>query len=598
MRNEKLRNIAIIAHVDHGKTTLVDALFKQSGAFREGADVDDRLMDNLDLEKERGITITAKNCSVVWDDVKINILDTPGHADFGGEVERALMMVDGVILLVDAAEGPLPQTRFVLQKALKLGLRIIVCLNKIDRPDARPGEVLDEIYDLFINLDADDEQIEFPVLYGSGRDGYMKTSLDGESKDLSPLFETLVKEVPGPEYSEDEPFQLLVSNLDYSDFLGRLTIGKAAHGHVRSKESLVRIGRDGKPKQLRVTKVQTYQGPGLAEVEEAGPGEIVILSGIEEVEIGDTICTAANPKALDRIEVDEPTISMRFMANSSPFSGQEGKYVQGQRIGERLEREVLFNVGLQVEKSADGEAYLVKGRGEFQLAILIETMRREDFELAVGRPQILYKEENGQKLEPIEHLFIDCPEDCVGAVTEKLSTRKGRMINMANKGGGLTRLEFSVPSRALIGYRNQFLTDTKGAGIMSSYLEGFEPYRGDFPTRNSGSLIADRQGEAVPYAIFNLEPRGKIFVLPGEKVYEGMVVGEHSLTNDLNVNICKTKKLTNVRASGKDDAVTLTPVTPPTLEESIDFIRDDELVEVTPKSIRVRKKILAANMRK
>ena len=598
MNNNSLRNIAIIAHVDHGKTTLVDAMFQQSGAFREGAKVEERLMDNLDLEKERGITITAKNCAVQYKDIKINILDTPGHADFGGEVERALMMVDGAILLVDAAEGPLPQTRFVVQKALDLGLKLMVCINKIDRADARPQEVLDEIYDLFINLGADDDQIEFPVLYGSGRDGYMQSSLDESASDLSQLFETITKHVPGPTYSEDEPFQMLVANLDYSEFLGRLTIGKAFNGRVKSKESLVRIDKTGAVKPLRVVKVQTYNGPGLAEVDEAGPGEIVILAGVEDVEIGDTICTAAAPKALPRISVDEPTISMRFSANASPFAGQDGKYVQSQRIGERLAKEVLFNVGLQVEKSADGEAYVVKGRGEFQLAILIETMRREDFELSVGRPQILFKTIDGVKHEPIEHLFVDCPEDCVGKVTEKLSIRKGRMINMNNKGGGICRIEFSVPSRSLIGYRNQFLTDTRGAGIMSSYLEGFEPHRGDFPTRSSGSLIADRQGEAIPYAIFNLEPRGDIFVLPGDAVYEGMIVGEHSISSDLNVNICKTKKLTNVRASGKDDAVTLTPVTRPNLEEAIDFIRDDELVEVTPKSIRLRKLTLQANMRK
>jgi len=597
-RNESLRNIAIIAHVDHGKTTLVDAMFSQSGTFREGAEVEERLMDNLDLEKERGITITAKNCSVSWNGVKINILDTPGHADFGGEVERALMMVDGVILLVDASEGPLPQTRFVLQKALEADLKIMVCLNKIDRADARPQEVKDEIYDLFIELGATDEQIEFPLLYAIGRDGIAQKTLEEKGKDLSLLFEAIVNEIPGPEHDEAQPFQMLVSNLDYSDYLGRLAIGKVMNGSVKSKDSLVRIDKDDKIKPLRVVKVQTYQGSSLAETEEASPGEIVILAGLDEVEIGDTICNKENPKALPRITVDDPTMSMSFAANTSPIAGQEGKYVQSQRIAERLKKETLFNVGLQFEPGNDGESFVVKGRGEFQLAILIETMRREGYELCVGRPKILFKEdENGQKLEPIEHLFVDCPDESVGSITEKLSARKGRMVNMV-KSGDRVRLEFSVPSRALIGYRNTFLTDTKGSGIMSSYLEGYEPYRGDFISRNLGSLVADRAGTAIPYAIFNLEARGKLFVIPSDVVYEGMIVGEHSLGNDLNVNICKTKKLTNVRASGKDDAVTLTPVIRPTLEQALDFIRDDELVEVTPKSIRLRKSVLPANQRK
>jgi GTP-binding protein len=572
-------------------------MFAQSGAFREGAEIEDRLMDNLDLERERGITITAKNCSVSWSDVKINILDTPGHADFGGEVERALMMVDGVILLVDASEGPLPQTRFVLQKALEQDKRIVVCLNKIDRPDARPQEVENEIYDLFIELGASDEQIEFPLLYAIGRDGIAQKSLEETGKDLSPLFETIVNEIPGPEYDESEPFQMLVSNLDYSDYLGRLAIGKVINGQVKSRDGLVRIDRNQAIKPLKVVKVQTYQGSSFAETDSAESGEIVVLAGLEEVEIGDTICNKDNPKALPRITVDEPTISMRFSANNSPLSGKEGKYVQSQRIGERLKKETLFNVGLQFEPATDGDSFIVKGRGEFQLAILIETMRREGFELCVGRPKIIFKEIDGQVHEPIEHLFVDCPEESVGAVTEKLSVRKGRMINMVNTGDRV-RLEFSVPARALIGYRNTFLTDTKGSGIMSSYLEGYEAHRGEFSSRTTGSLVADRAGTAIPYAIFNLEARGKLFVLPGDVVYEGMIVGEHSLANDLNVNICKTKKLTNVRASGKDDAVTLTPVTRPTLEQALDFIRDDELVEATPQSIRLRKTVLMANQRK
>lgn len=596
-RNEKIRNIAIIAHVDHGKTTLVDAMFKQSGVFREGAAVEERLMDSMDLEKERGITITAKNCAVSWKDVKINILDTPGHADFGGEVERALMMVDGVVLLVDSAEGPLPQTRFVLEKSLKAGLSIIVCLNKIDRSDSRSQEVLNEIYDLFIELDANDQQIEFPVVYAIGRDGIAQPSLEDKKEDLTFLFDNILEKIPGPSYDDEAPFQMMVSNLDYSEYLGRLAIGKVFNGSVKSKESLVRIDKEDKVKALRVVKVQTYQGNDLVELDNAEPGEIVVLAGLEEVEIGDTICSKESPVALERIRVDEPTIAMTFYANSSPLSGKEGKFVQSQRIGERLRKETLFNVALQVEDSPEGDAFVVKGRGELQLAILVETMRREGFELAVGRPKILYKEVDGQKHEPIEKVFIDCPEESVGSITERLSSKKGRMTNMVNS-GDRSRLEFSVPSRALIGYRSRFLTDTKGTGIMSSYLEGYEAYRGDFKERSTGSLVADRNGKVIPYAIFHLEDRGKFFVKPGDVVYEGMVVGEHNLASDLNINVCKEKKLSNMRASGKDENVILTPVVRPNLERAIDFIRDDELVEVTPESVRLRKKALAANQRK
>lgn len=597
MRNNKIRNIAIIAHVDHGKTTLVDAMFKQSGVFREGANMEERLMDSGDLEKERGITITAKNCAVSWKGVKVNILDTPGHADFGGEVERALMMVDGVVLLVDSAEGPLPQTRFVLQKALQANLSIVVCLNKIDRQDSRPQEVLNEVYDLFIELGANDQQIEFPVVYAIGRDGVAQEELDKPGKDLSYLFDTILEKIPGPSCEEGAPFQMIVANLAYSDYLGRLAIGKVVNGSVQSKESLVRIDRDGLVKALRVVKVQTYFGNVLAELDVAEPGEIVVLAGLEEVEIGDTICSKDVPVALPRIKVDDPTISMIFAANNSPLAGKEGKWVQGQRIGDRLKKEALFNVAVQIEDATDGDYYIVKGRGEFQLAILIENMRREGFELAVGRPKVIFKEIDGKLHEPIERLFVDCPETSVGAVTEKISSRKGRMVNMQNS-GQRTRLEFSVPSRSLIGYRNQFLTDTKGTGIMSSYLEGYEPYRGDFKQRNTGSLVADRDGNAIPYAIFHLEDRGKFFVLPGDVVYQGMIVGEHSLSNDLDINICKEKKLSNMRASGKDENVILTPVVRPGLEQAIDFIRDDELVEVTPKSIRLRKAGLLPSQRK
>ncbi len=596
-RNEKLRNIAIIAHVDHGKTTLVDGLFRQSGVFRAEQHVDERIMDNMDLERERGITIAAKNCSVMWHDTKINILDTPGHADFGGEVERALMMVDGALLLVDSSEGPLPQTRFVLRKALEAKLKIIVVINKIDRSDARPQEVLDEIYDLFIDLDANDEQLEFPIVYAVGREGVAKRSLDDQSTDLSVLFETIVTEIPPPSYDPAEPFQMLVLNLGYSDYLGRLAIGRVFNGSVRKNESLVCIGEGGDEQPLRVSKLQVYRGVQFSEVDAVEPGDILILSGLEDVKIGDTIATRQSPKALKRVTVDEPTISMRFSNNTSPFSGREGKFVQSRKIFERLQKETLQNVAIRVEELEDRDSFLVKGRGEFQMAILIETMRREGYELAVGRPQIIFRERDGERLEPIERLFIDCDERFTGVVTEKLSHRKGRMLNLVNHGSGRVRLEFSVPSRGIIGYRGEFLTDTRGTGIMNSFLEGYEPYRGDIRSRLTGSLVADREGEAVAYALFHLEPRGHLFVVPGEKVYEGMIVGEHNRDNDLDVNVCKAKKLTNVRASGKDENILLTPVIPMTLERAIEFIKDDELVEVTPLNIRMRKTVLPANQR-
>jgi len=595
--NQNLRNIAIIAHVDHGKTTLVDHLFRQSGMFRSNQEVAERVMDSMDLERERGITIAAKNCSVRWGDVKINILDTPGHADFGGEVERAMMMVDGVVLLVDASEGPLPQTRFVLKKALENKRSIIVVINKIDRHDARPQEVLNEVYDLFIDLDATEDQLDFPLLYAIGRDGIAQTSLDQRGTDLAPLFDAIVKNVPGPAYDPSMPFQMLVSNLSYSDYLGRLAIGRVFNGSARKNERLCCIGDSGQPVPLRVTKLQVYQGISFEEVEVAQPGEIIILSGVENVAMGDTICTLDAPQALPRITVDEPTISMKFMANTSPFSGKEGKIVQPQKIKERLHKEALFNVALKVEDSKDDDSVIVRGRGEFQMAILIETMRREGFEVTVGRPQIIFKEINGEKHEPIERVLIDCDEAFIGVLTEKLAIRRGKMVNMVNHGSGRVRLEFEIPSRGLIGYRNEFLTDTRGTGIMNSYVKGYEAFKGDFASRLSGSLVADRQGEAIPYAIFGLQPRGKIFVEPGDPVYEGMVVGEHNRDNDLNVNICREKKLTNIRAAAKDENVILSPVVPMTLEKAIEFIRDDELVEVTPKSIRIRKIVLQANKR-
>ncbi|MGD9807125.1 MAG: translational GTPase TypA [Deferribacterales bacterium] len=597
VQNEKLRNIAIIAHVDHGKTTLVDALFKQSGMFREEQEVEDRLMDSMDLERERGITISAKNCAVKWGDIKINILDTPGHADFGGEVERALSMVDGAILLVDASEGPLPQTRFVLGKAFEAGLKIIVVINKIDRPDARINEVLNEIYDLFIDLGADDEQIEFPVFYAIGKQGICKKELEDEGKDLQPLFNAIVEQIPAPTYKEEEPFQMLVSDLGYSEYLGRLAVGKVINGSAKSNETLVRMGPDDIKQTLRVTKLQIYDGLGTKEVAVADPGEIIVLSGIEDILIGDTICTKDAPKALPRITVDEPTVAMQFLPNNGPLSGQEGKLVQSNRIKDRLVKETLQNVAIKVEEDKERDCFIVKGRGEFQMAIILETMRREGFEVCVGRPEVIFKEVDGQVCEPIEHLFIDCDEAFVGVITEKLSIRKGRMTNLINNGTGRARLEFSIPSRGLIGYRDEFLSDTKGTGIMNSLLQGYEPHRGDIPSRFTGSIVSDRAGKGVTYGLFHLEPRGELFIKAGDVVYEGMIIGAYNKDNDLNANPCKEKKLTNVRASGKDDALTLTPVTPMTLEKAIHFIADDELVEVTPKNIRLRKKILGQQER-
>jgi GTP-binding protein len=595
--NESLRNIAIIAHVDHGKTTLVDAMFRQSGLIRADQEIDDRLMDTMELEKERGITIAAKNCSVLWQGVRINIIDTPGHADFGGEVERALSMADGAILLVDASEGPLPQTRFVLKKALDAGLKIIVVINKIDRRDARPEEVLDEIYDLLIDMDATDAQLEFPLLYAVGRDGIAMQTPQEEGRNLHLLFDTIIKMIPGPRYDPDAPFQMLVSDLSYSDYLGRLAVGKIFNGTARSKDDLICMAENGSPIPLKVSKLQVYEGMQLKEANEVQTGDIVVLAGIEDVKIGDTICNRQSPQALARINVDEPTVSMTFSFNDSPLGGREGKYIQFSRIRERLLKETLINVAIGVEKTAERDSILVLGRGEFQLAILIETMRREGFEFCVGRPKVIYRYEKGEKLEPIERLMVDCEERFLGVVTEKLSLRKGKMTNLVNNGKGRVRIEFSVPARTLIGYRDEFLTDTRGTGIMHSLFDGYEQYRGDCPSRFTGSIVADRSGSVVPYALFNLEPRGRLFVVPGEAVYEGMLIGEHNRGQDINVNPCKEKKLSNMRAAGKDDNVILSPIKPITLEQTVSFIRDDELVEVTPRSVRMRKAVLSAQKR-
>lgn len=597
LRNDSLRNIAIIAHVDHGKTTLVDAMFRQSGLFRANQETDDRLMDTMDLERERGITIAAKNCSVLWKDVRINIIDTPGHADFGGEVERALSMADGAILLVDASEGPLPQTRFVLKKALEADLKIIVVINKIDRHDARPDDVLDEIYDLLIDLDASDDQLEFPLLYAIGRDGIAMKSLSEEGTNLHVLLDTILEKIPGPSHDPDAPFQMLVSDLSYSDYLGRLAVGKIFNGTAHSRDNLVCIGKNGESIPLKVSKLQVHDGMKLKDVDEVQPGDIAVMAGIEEVKIGDTICNRQTPKALPRISVDEPTVSMEFTINNSPFAGKEGKYVQSSRIRERLLKETLLNVAIQVEKTEDRDRILVRGRGEFQLAILVETMRREGYEFSVGRPEVICRYENGRKLEPLERLLVDCEERFVGVVTEKLSLRKGKMINLVNNGMGRVRIEFSVPTRTLIGYRDEFLTDTRGTGIMYSLFDGYEEFRGDCPSRFTGSIVADRTGNVVPYALFNLEPRGRLFVVPGDPVYEGMIIGEHNRAQDIAVNPCKEKKLSNMRASGKDDNVILSPIKPVTLEQAISFIREDELLEITPLSVRMRKAVLSGQKR-
>lgn len=598
--NPMIRNIAIIAHVDHGKTTLVDAMLGQSGAFREGKEMPERMMDNMDLEKERGITIAAKNCSVVWKGVKINMLDTPGHADFGGEVERALSMVDGVILLVDASEGPLPQTRFVLGKALALGRSVIVLVNKIDRSDARCAEVLSDVYDLFIDLGANDAQLDFPLLYAVGKRGIAHETLDGdfESGNLDPLFDLILEKIPAPSYSSTEPFQMLVSDLSYSDFFGRQAIGKVIHGNTRAKDALVCLGENGAVKNLNVTKLQTYQGITLVETDSAVSGDIIVLSGIADVTIGDTICTRDAPKALPRIVIDEPTVSMRFSVNTSPIAGTEGKNPTSTILLERLKKETLKNVSLQVDEENRGGGFIVRARGEFQLVILIETLRREGFELGVTRPEVIFKHVDGKKMEPIEHVYIDCAEVYAGNVTMKLNSHKGRMLAYTSQAGGRVHLEFSVPSRALLGYRDEFLTDTKGTGIMNTIFAGFEEFRGDFDEYTNGFLVSDHNGVGVTYGLFHLEPHGYLYIVAGEPVYEGMVIGQHNLRFDLVVNPSKEKKLSNMRSTTKDEALTLTPIQPMTLERAILLLQEEEMVEVTPKSVRIRKILLSEIERK
>lgn len=596
-KNDSIRNIAIIAHVDHGKTTLVDALFRQSGVESKGNQ--DRIMDSGAIERERGITINAKNCAIHWRGVKINIIDTPGHADFGGEVERGLSMVDGVILLCDAAEGPLPQTRFVLQKALEKNLAVIVVINKIDRQDARPTEVLNEVYDLLLELKNDESILEVPVFYANGRAGIVSTKLDDpDAKDVYPLLDAVVDYIPAPIYDNEEPFQMLVSDLSYDDYLGRLAVGKIINGSATVNDSLVCINEKGEHVPLRVTRLQLYDGPRFKEASKVEPGDIVVLSGIENVSIGDTICNKEYVKPLDRIKVDEPTVSMLFSKNISPLAGKDGKQLTSAKIWDRLCKEAMRNVSIQVEKNQD-DSFTVKGRGEFQMAIIVEQMRREGFELCVGRPRIIFKtDDKGQKTEPIEYLLIDCPEEYSGTVMEKLARRKATMNNITYLENSRVKMEFSIPSRGLIGYRDEFLTDTRGYGIMNSSLKGYELYKGDFPDRASGSLVCDRAGVAVAYGIWELEDRGRFFILPGDPVYEGEVVGERNREGDLLLNPTRTKKLTNLRASGHDEAVSLTPVMKMTLEHAMRFIKDDELVEVTPSAIRMCKKILDSQKRK
>ncbi|AHF97440.1 MAG: translational GTPase TypA [Desulfurella sp.] len=598
--NDNIRNIAIIAHVDHGKTTLVDAMFKQCGTFRQNQNIQERILDSMELEKERGITIAAKNSCVFWNGVKINILDTPGHSDFGGEVERALSMVDGAILLVDAAEGPLPQTRFVLKKALESKLKIIVVINKIDRQDARINKVLDEIYDLFIDLDANDEQLEFSVLYAIGKQGIAKKNPDSNENDLSVLFEEIINQIPPPIYTSKESFSMLVSDLGYSDYLGKLAIGKVFNGFLDSVKgrAFSYFNSNNTKKTASISKIQTYDGIILKPIESIQAGDIIVVSGIEDIAIGDTICTSDVEKPLKRIVIDEPVVSMVFSVNDSPFAGKDGKIVQSRNIKERLIKETLKNVSIKFEETEDTDKFIVKGRGEFQMVILIEQLRREGFEFCVSRPQIIYKFENGKKLEPYEHLFIDCAEEFMGIITQKIQTRKGKMINLSNNFKGRIRIEFLVPSRSLIGFRDEFLTDTKGTGIMNSYLEKYDIYAGDIATRYSGSLVSDRQGISIAYALFNLQPRGQLFIGPNEPVYEGMIIGEHNKEVDLNVNPCKEKKLSNMRAAGKDDNIILSSPNVMTLEKAINFIKDDEMVEVTPLSIRLRKTELSAQKRK
>ncbi len=592
-----IRNLAIIAHVDHGKTTLVDALLWQSGIFRANQEVMERVMDSNDLEREKGITILAKNTAVTYKGTKINIVDTPGHADFGGEVERTLKMVEGVLLLVDASEGPLPQTRFVLKKALELKLTPIVVINKIDRKDARIAEVVDEVYGLFIDLDAEEGQLDFPILYTVARNGTVRLTPDGPDTLLGPLFDQIIETIPPPSYDPDEGLQILILNLDYSDFVGRLAIGRVVNGSIKSKGPVCLCRLDGSVVNGKITNLYIFDGLERKETLEAGPGDLVAISGIDDVAIGETICNIDRPKALPPIHIDEPTVSILFSVNTSPFSGQDGKYVTTRQLRERLYKEILTNVSIRVEDTDTPDAIKVSGRGELQLAILIEMMRREGYEMAVAKPEVITKSMNGVLHEPMEHLIIDCPEEYIGVVTQKLGPRKGRMTKMTNHGTGRVRLEFRIPSRGLIGFRSEFLTDTRGTGILNHLFDGWEPWQGPIVARTSGALVADRPGKTTGYAIEHLQDRGEMFIKPGEKVYEGMIVGENARASDMDVNIVKEKKLTNMRASGSEESIPLLPPRQFSLEQALEFIKDDELLEITPAIFRFRKRVLVSNQR-
>ena len=592
-----LRSVAIIAHVDHGKTTLVDAMLWQGGIFRANESVPERIMDSIDLEREKGITIMAKNTAISYRGTKINIVDTPGHADFGGEVERTLTLVDGVLLLVDAAEGPLPQTRFVLRKALEAGLPPVVVINKIDRSDARPVQVLDEVYDLFIDLDADESQLDFPVLYTDARRGTATRSLAEPGRTLEPLFEALLATVPAPRYDPAMGLQLRAASLDWDDYVGRLIIGRVTNGTIRATDRVAVVRRSGAVESAKVTVVYVYEGLRRVEVPEAGPGEVVAVAGVEAMDIGETLAEPERPVALPPIHIDEPTVAMLFSSNVSPFAGREGKYVTSRHLRDRLFKEARTNVAIRIEETDSPDTFRVSGRGELQLAILIEMMRREGYELEVGQPEVITRTEDGQRLEPMEHLVVDCPEEYIGVVTQKVGTRRGQMVKMTNHGTGRVRLEYRIPARGLIGYRSEFLTDTRGSGLLNHLFDGWAPWHGEIPRRTTGALVADREGRATGYAIDHLQPRGTFFVRPGDAVYEGQVVGEHVRENDLDVNVTKEKKLTNMRASTSDEGIRLSPPRIMSLEQCLEWIRNDELLEVTPSSLRLRKKTLLGRRR-
>ena len=594
---KNLRNVAIIAHVDHGKTTLVDALLRQSGTFRDNEQVAERVMDSNDIEKERGITILSKNTAIMYNGIKINIVDTPGHADFGGEVERVLKMVDGVLVLVDAFEGCMPQTRFVLKKALSLNLTPIIVVNKVDRPNARPNEVIDEVLELFLELDATDDQFNSPVIYASGRDGTASLTPDKLGDDLTPLFEAIVEHVPAPEGDADAPLQLLISNIDYDDYVGTMAVGRVERGKITTGQNAVICKKDGSLENIRLTKMYMYEGLKRVEASEAKLGDIILVAGVADVKIGETICDVDNPEPLPFVDIDEPTISMTFSVNNSPFAGQDGDYVTSRHLRDRLFKELLTNVSMRVEETDSADSFKVSGRGELHLSVLIETMRREGYEFQVSRPQVIYKKKDGKTLEPMETLVVDVPDEYTGIVIEKLSSRKGQLINMHNGTTGFTRVEFKIPSRSIIGYRSELLTDTRGNGVMNHMLTGYEEFKGDIAARTRGSLVAFEDGEAVTYGLFNAQERGSLFIGPGEKVYQGMVVGESSRAEDIDVNVCKKKHVTNMRAAGSDEALRLVMPKIMSLENCIEFLADDELLEVTPHNLRIRKKILDKSLR-